>query len=72
MKVYGLRIGDVGIEFGLRDERDKAMMTFTKGTSVDICTYGGPRYKDGKGTFSTYERDTSQPQNNCGAWRSRG
>jgi hypothetical protein len=67
MRVYGLRIADTGIEFSLRDERDKALLTFTKGSSVEIRTYAGPRYADGKGAFSTYERDTNQPVNNCEA-----
>lgn len=63
--VYGLQIDDVGIEFPSREDRDKAILTFTRGSSVAISTYGGPRFKPAKGAFSTYERDPAQQQANC-------
>lgn len=67
MKVYGLRIGTAGLEFGNRDEREKAMVTFTRSSVVEICGYEGPRYKEDQGkTFSTYERETEQNTQNCG------
>lgn len=59
MKKYGLRIGDIGIEFPSIDERQKALIDFTKGCDVKISD-SGIVYKDGKGTFSVYERDTKE------------
>ena len=63
--VYGLRIGDAGIEFPSREDRDKAMLAFTRGSSTKVSDYGGPRYHPGKDTFSTYERDSAQQLSNC-------
>lgn len=57
MKRYGLRIGDIGIEFSSREEREKALTTFTKGSDVKIYD-SGVKYRDGKSTFSVYERMT--------------
>jgi len=65
MKVYGLRIGSVGIEFPSRDDRDKAILTFTRGSSVEINNGSGPRYRPGEESFATYERDDSQQISNC-------
>ena len=55
MKRYGLRIGDVGIEFPSREEREKALKAFTLGCDVKIHV-SGVKYRDGSGTFSVYER----------------
>ena len=55
MKRYGLKIGDVGIEFPSREEREKALKAFTLGCDVKICV-SGVKYRDGSGTFSVYER----------------
>lgn len=58
MKKYGLRIGDVGIEFCSIDERQKALLDFTKGCDVKIYDRG-IMYKECTGTtFSVYERET--------------
>lgn len=65
MKRYGLRVGDVGVEFPSRDERQKAMIAFTTGTSVRISDEG-VRFRDDKGTFATYERDDKEVLVNCG------
>jgi hypothetical protein len=64
MKRYGLRIGNIGIEFPSRDERQKALLTFTTGTCSEICDEG-VRFKEGKDTFSTYERDDKEVLANC-------
>ena len=59
MKKYGLKIGDVGVEFVSQEEREKALMIFTKGVDVKINT-SGIRYSDGDGSFSVYDRDTKE------------
>ena len=59
MKKYGLKIGDVGVEFSSVEERTKALTDFTKGVDVKISSTG-IRYTDGEGTFSVYERDTKE------------
>jgi len=64
MKRYGLRIGDVGVEFPSRDERQKAMIAFTTGTCTRISD-SGVRFVDDKGTFATYERDDKEVLVNC-------
>lgn len=64
MKRYGLRIGNVGVEFPSRDERQKAMIAFTSGTCSQISNEG-VRFQDDKGTFSTYERDDKEVLVNC-------
>jgi len=65
MKVYGLRIGDVGVEFSDRQARENALLIFTKGSSVKIHSYQGARYEAGENSFSTYERDTNENLMNC-------
>lgn len=55
MKRYGLRIGDVGVEFPSREERETALKAFTRGSDVKIYV-SGVKYRDGAGTFSVYER----------------
>ena len=64
MKRYGLRIGDVGVEFVSRDERQKAMINFTTGTCIKIKS-SGIRYEDHEGAFSTYERNDEEILTNC-------
>ena len=59
MKRYGLRIGDVGIEFPSIEERDKALKCFTHGVDVRINTFG-LKYEDGDGSFSVYDRDSKE------------
>jgi len=61
---YGIRIGNVGIEFPSIQDRDKAITTFTKGSDV-VISDNGVRYTEGKGNFSVYDRDTSQVMTNC-------
>ena len=65
MKMYGLRIGDIGVEFSDRQAREKAMLDFTKGCCVKITDYEGQRYGDSKGCFATYERNTEEQTMNC-------
>ena len=65
MKKYGLRIGDVGIEFPSIDDRQKALLAFTKGTDVKISN-SGIKYRDGEGNFSVYDRDTKETLTTCG------
>jgi len=66
MKRYGLRIGDVGVEFTSKEERDKALLCFTKGGTVKITTSGGIRYtEDGDPAFGTYERESNEILANC-------
>ena len=65
MKRYGLRIGDTGIEFPSRDERQRALLAFTAGSCSKISD-SGVRFVDDKGTFATYERDDKEVLVNCG------
>ena len=65
MRIYGLKIGTVGVEFSMREDRERAMVLFSKGSCMAIADYAGPRFKDGSGTFSTYERNTEEQINNC-------
>lgn len=65
MKVYGMRIGSNGVEFPSREDRDKAILTFTHGGSVKVSTLPGVRYSDGDKVFGTYERDTAIVEANC-------
>lgn len=64
MKKFGLRIGDIGIEFSDIASRDKALKDFTQGSDVTISTTG-IRYVEGKGSFSVYDRDTKETIVNC-------
>lgn len=68
MKHFGLRIGDVGIEFPSREEREKALLAFTKGSDVKIYD-DGVKYRDGKSTFSVYERMTENILVTCSECR---
>lgn len=66
MKRYGLRIGTCGVEFASKDERDKALLAFTKGGTVRINTCAGLRYEDdGDPSFGTYERESQEVLANC-------
>lgn len=65
MKVYGLQIGSTGLEFGARDDREKAMLTFTRSTTVEVSMSAGLRYKKGTKSFATYERETEENTQNC-------
>jgi len=64
MKRYGLQIGDRGVEFSSMEELQKAINTFTKGVCITISE-GGIKYRDGKNTFSTYERDDKEVLATC-------
>ena len=64
MKKYGIRIGNIGVEFPSIEDRSKAINVFTKGTDVKISE-SGIRYSDGKGSFSVYDRDTKEIITNC-------
>lgn len=59
MQKYGLRIGDVGVEFPSAEDRQKALQYFTKGTDVTIHSVG-IKFTEGKGSFSVYDRDTKE------------
>jgi len=65
VKVYGLRIGSVGVEFSDQQSREKAMLLFTKGSCVIVSSCEGARYSDSDGAFSTYERETNEQTTNC-------
>ena len=65
MNRYGLRIGNVGVEFPDRQTREKAMLAFCNGSCVTVSDSAGIRYRPGKKTFSTYERDTNEQLMNC-------
>ena len=56
---YGLRIGDIGVEFPSREERQKALLAFTAGVDVGIKDRGH-KYIPGTGNFSVYERDSKE------------
>ena len=64
MKKYGLRIGNIGVEFVSIEERQKALINFTKGTDVKISTTG-IKFSDGEGSFSVYDRDTKEVITTC-------
>jgi hypothetical protein len=64
MKKYGLKIGNVGVEFVSIDERDKAIKDFTKGTNV-IIRDDGVRFNEGNCSFGVYDRDTKEVLVNC-------
>lgn len=64
MKKYGLRIGNVGIEFPSIDDRQKALIAFTKGSDVKI-NINGIKYQNGEGNFSLYDRDTAEVISIC-------
>lgn len=64
MKRYGFRIGDTGVEFVSRDERQKAIAVFTLGSTAKISDHG-IRFGEDKGSFSTYERDDKEVLVNC-------
>ena len=66
MKRYGLRIGEIGVEFVSREERQKAIVLFTNGVCCKISETG-IRYTDDKGAFGTYERDDKEVIVNCSA-----
>ncbi len=65
MKLYGLQIGSTGVEFGDRQTREKAMLLFTKGSCVSVSTSSGIRFRNDRGCFSTYERETDEQTMNC-------
>jgi len=62
---YGLRISDIGILFTSRQDRDKAMLTFTSGAVVAISECAGPRYSDAKAAFSVFEYQPGEAVINC-------
>jgi hypothetical protein len=64
MKRFGLKIGSIGVEFPSREEREKALTAFVKGTDVEIFETG-VKYRDGKGSFSVYERMTEETLVTC-------
>lgn len=68
MKKFGLRIGQVGVEFPSAEDRQKAIINFTKGTDVTISE-SGIKYKDGIGNFSVYDRDTKETITTCAVCR---
>lgn len=61
---YGLRVGNLGIEFISKEDRDKAIKTFTQGSDV-LIKEEGFKYRDGKGSFSVYDRDTKDQITIC-------
>lgn len=66
MKKYGLRIGNIGIEFVSVAERDKAIKDFTTGTDV-VISDSGIKFSEGKGNFSVYDRETKEVIVTCKA-----
>jgi hypothetical protein len=58
MRKYGFKIGNVGVEFSSMEDRQKAILTFTKSSTVNI-TNNGIKYLDADGAFSVYDRDTT-------------
>jgi hypothetical protein len=65
MKVYGMKIDSIGLEFSSIADREKALLTFTKGSTVKISTSSGIRYKDCEAPFGCYERETKEIIANC-------
>ena len=47
-KLYGMKIGAVGVEFTSREDRDKAIQTFTRGSGVEIATLEAKKLADAK------------------------
>lgn len=65
MNKYGLRIGNIGVEFSDQQTREKALILFSKGNCFEVLDCEGPRFKDSKGAFSTYERENNEQLMNC-------
>jgi hypothetical protein len=64
MQKYGLRIGNIGLEFSDKQTRDKAIQVMTNCSAVSIST-SGIRYEQNDGCFSVYDRDNTEVQVNC-------
>lgn len=64
MMIYGFKIGEIGLEFSAKADRDAAIKVFTNSRAVKVDTFG-LRYKDGDKAFSTYERDPQMVVTNC-------
>ena len=64
MQRYGLRIGNVGVEFPSIEDRNKALQAFTSGTDV-IINSERIIYTPGEGNFSVYDRDTKDVITKC-------
>ena len=65
MKVYGLTIGDNGIEFPTQYEREKAINAFVAGSTTKVNSTGIKYKEHGKHLFGTYERDTDKTYTIC-------
>ena len=59
-----MKIGEVGLEFVSREDREKALLTFTRSSTIKISN-SGVRYREGSTPFGTYERDTCEVLFNC-------
>ncbi len=68
MKVFGMRIKDVGLEFSSREEREKALITFTRASTVGISEYG-IKFDETQAPFGTYERETKEVLVHCSSCR---
>jgi len=68
MKVFGMRIKEVGLEFSSREEREKALVTFTRASTVGISDYG-VMFTEAQAPFGTYERETNEIRVHCAACR---
>lgn len=67
-KKWGFRVGNTGIEFPSREERQKAIECFTKGSTITI-NESANKYSDDSGAFSVYDRDTNEMIVICGECR---
>lgn len=56
MIIYGLKIGDVGLEFASRGDRERAIIVFTRASTRKVSSVG-IKFEDHTAAFSTYERD---------------
>jgi len=64
MRVFGMKIKDIGLEFSAREEREKALVTFIRASTVAISDLG-IRFNDIEAPFGTYERETKEIQVHC-------
>jgi hypothetical protein len=64
-KVFGFKIGKVGLEFPSREDREKALVKFTRAATVKVNESSGIVYEDGDMPFGTYERDTKEVSTKC-------
>ena len=65
MKLYGIRIGDYGVEFSELDNRTETLNKFIQGSSVRVNSTGIRYSAQGETCFGTYERNAEDTDVIC-------